>query len=200
MVEKSGIGPVIAISCKTVGKAFRNLTNRMEEAVGECTNLHMTYAALVIGYFSVLRGHRAGSDPELAADDIALRETGQPIDGVVRYHAALRNLQGRADLRDTISRYEAVALSLLETRGAEAGQLIGSYPPGDSPLRAERFFDTVYRRYDQRFVFSAPTFATRNLTPRVQWDPASPLFDAPGLVDGDRMPDLDYEPRVLPEG
>ena len=67
VVEKRGIGPVIAISCKTMGNAFRNLTNRMEEAVGECTNLHMTYTALVAGYFAVLRGHRAGSNPSLTA-------------------------------------------------------------------------------------------------------------------------------------
>ena len=39
VVEKPGIGPVIAISCKTTGKAFRNLTNRMEEAVGEVHKL-----------------------------------------------------------------------------------------------------------------------------------------------------------------
>ena len=121
VVEKPGIGPVIAISCKSTGNAFRNLTNRMEEAVGECTNLHMTYAALVIGYYSVLRAHRAGSDPDLAKNDVALREDGNPVDGIVRYHEAFRHLEGRADLRDTISKYEAVSLSLLETRGANVG-------------------------------------------------------------------------------
>jgi hypothetical protein len=55
VVTKPKIGPVLAISCKGATKAFRNLTNRMEETIGECTNLHMTYPALVIGYFVLLR-------------------------------------------------------------------------------------------------------------------------------------------------
>ena len=200
VVAKPGIGPVVAVSCKTVGNAFRNLTNRMEEAVGECTNLHMTYTALVVGYFSVLCGHRAGSDPSLGANDIAFRGDGRPVDGIERYHAALRNLQGRADLRDTISKYEVVGLSLIETRGSEAGQLIDTFPAADSPLRAERFFDTVYRRYDERFVFAAPKFVTRKLTPRLEWDSASPVFVADALVDRRDMPELDYSPRVLQRG
>lgn len=49
---KDGLGPVLAISCKGSIGAFRNLTNRMEEAVGECTNLHITYPAMVTGYLS----------------------------------------------------------------------------------------------------------------------------------------------------
>jgi hypothetical protein len=49
VVVKEGIGPVLAISCKGAIGAFRNLTNRMEEAVGDCTNLHITYPALVTG-------------------------------------------------------------------------------------------------------------------------------------------------------
>ena len=34
VVTKEGIGPVLAVSCKGAIGAFRNLTNRMEEAVG----------------------------------------------------------------------------------------------------------------------------------------------------------------------
>src|SRR5574340_1812849 len=40
VVTRNGIGPVIAVSMKGTVGAFRNLTNRMEEAVGDCTNLH----------------------------------------------------------------------------------------------------------------------------------------------------------------
>ena len=198
VVEKRGIGPVIAISCKTVGNAFRNLTNRMEEAVGECTNLHMTYTALVTGYFAVLRGHRAGSDPDLKPNDVALLADGRPVDGIDRYHEALRNLQGREDLRNTISKYEAIALSLVETTGPLAGRSIDTFPPSQSPLRAERFFETVYRRYDERFVFAAPTFVKRNLTPRVQWSSESTLFDAAAMADSGGIPELDYDLRLLP--
>jgi hypothetical protein len=57
VVVKNGLGPVMAISCKGAIGAFRNLTNRMEEAVGDCTNLHITYPAMVAGYLFVLRAH-----------------------------------------------------------------------------------------------------------------------------------------------
>lgn len=196
VVEKPGIGPVIAISCKSTGNAFRNLTNRMEEAVGECTNLHMTYAALVIGYFSVFRAHRRGSDPGLQDNDVALEQDGTPVDGIIRYHQAFCQLEGRTDLRDTISKYEAVALSLLETSGPKIGGLLDSFPHETSPLRVERFFDTIYKRYDERFVFAAPIFATRNVTPRVEWDEASPIFDRDLLAEHEEVPELDYEPRI----
>ena len=196
VVEKPGIGPVIAVSCKCTTGAFRNLTNRMEEAVGECTNLHMTYPALVMGYYSVLRGHRAGIDPDLADNDVAIRESGGPVDGIVRYHEALRQLEGRTDLRNAISKYEVVCLALLETSGPDTGGSITNYPPGDSPLRSERFFETIYRRYDERFVVAAPLFASRNVTPRIEWDAESPfLHEDPLTGDGGR-PGLNYHPRL----
>lgn len=58
VVAKQGIGPVIAVSMKGTLNAFRNLTNRMEEAVGDCTNLHIAYPALVYGFLQVLRANR----------------------------------------------------------------------------------------------------------------------------------------------
>ena len=58
VIVKNGLGPVMAVSCKGAIGAFRNLTNRMEEAVGDCTNLHITYPALVTGYLFVMRAHR----------------------------------------------------------------------------------------------------------------------------------------------
>ena len=196
VVQKPGVGPAIAISCKSTGNAFRNLTNRMEEAIGECTNLHMTYAALVVGYFSVLRAHRAGSDPDLEDNDVAIQEDGSAVDGIVRYHEGFRNLEGRADLRDTISKYEAVALSLLETKGPNTGRSVDSFPPKESPLRVERFLETIYRRYDERFVFAAPKLVTRKVTPRIEWDASSPLFDLDVQAELGEMPELDYEPRI----
>ena len=41
VINKDGLGPVLAVSCKGMTGAFRNLTNRMEETIGECTNLHI---------------------------------------------------------------------------------------------------------------------------------------------------------------
>ena len=55
VVTKNGIGPVIAVSMKGTLNAFRNLTNRMEEAVGDCTNLHISYPTLVYGFLHVMR-------------------------------------------------------------------------------------------------------------------------------------------------
>ncbi|WP_198963534.1 hypothetical protein [Sinorhizobium fredii] len=63
VVTREGIGPVLAVSCKV-----RNLTNRMEETIGECTNLHITYPALVLGYLVLLRANRM---IEAALDDAA---------------------------------------------------------------------------------------------------------------------------------
>lgn len=76
VVSIPGLGPVLAVSCKGVTKSFRNLTNRMEETIGECTNLHITYPAMVVGYYAVLRANRtlqdAATAPELdEADDAA---------------------------------------------------------------------------------------------------------------------------------
>src|SRR5262249_58646089 len=59
VVTKNGIGPVMAVSCKGMTGAFRNLTNRMEENIWGCTNLHITYPAMVFGYLFVIRANRA---------------------------------------------------------------------------------------------------------------------------------------------
>ena len=58
VVDRPGIGPVLAVSCKGTTGAFRNLTNRMEELIGDCTNLHISYPALVLGYLHLLRANR----------------------------------------------------------------------------------------------------------------------------------------------
>jgi hypothetical protein len=100
------------------------------------------------------------------------------------------------DLRDAITKYEAVAMALLETSGKDIGGLLDSFPPKESALRVERFFDTIYRRYDERFVFAAPVFATRNVTPRVEWDEKSPVFDKGLLAAHEEVPELDYGPRI----
>jgi len=88
VVDLDGIGPVVAVSCKGVTKSFRNLTNRMEETIGECTNLHITYPAMVIGYFAVLRANRTIQDvidapkveEEAARDEDAEPETPTSIE------------------------------------------------------------------------------------------------------------------------
>ena len=56
VVAKEGIGPLLAISVKGTSKAFRNLVNRTEEAIGDCANIHIMYPGLVYGFVHFLRG------------------------------------------------------------------------------------------------------------------------------------------------
>ncbi|WP_126177145.1 hypothetical protein [Tsuneonella rigui] len=207
VVTREGIGPVLAVSCKGVTGAFRNLTNRMEETIGECTNLHITYPALVLGYLVLLRANRLVEAPledaklvadvldaaaegtrTLAANDIAIEVGGEPVKSIIRFHNALRELVGRRGIREDVSRYEAIGFGLVEMEGPNRSGLFSSYPGEDSPLLLSGFFDTLYARYDERFVVSAPDLSA--VTRRLEWDPASPGLQ----VDG-----LDFVPRTAEE-
>ena len=55
-------------------------------------------------------------------------------------------------------------------------------------IKPLRFFGSLYRQYDERFVYAAPDL--KRLTARREWDPASAAFSAP------MMADLDYEARM----
>jgi hypothetical protein len=198
VVTREGIGPVVAVSCKGVTGAFRNLTNRMEETIGECTNLHITYPALVLGYLVLLRANRmvetalddaaeavaemvdaAEGAKTLAANDIAMTEGGEPVAGIVRFHNALRELVGRRGIRNDVSRYEAIGFGLVEMHGEHRSSLVGSFPAPESPLHLSGFFATLYARYDERFVVSAPDLS--RVTRRLEWAAASPGLTLPGL-------------------
>lgn len=205
VVTIDGIGPVMAISCKGMTGAFRNLTNRMEETIGECTNLHITYPAMVFGYLFVIRANREPKDSglasvetdsasrQLAANDIAVQRSGAPVEGVVRFHSALRELTGRRGIRNDVSRYEAVALALVESGGGHVGELFDGYPPQDSPLRIEDFFRMLYLRYEERYLLGAPDL--KSATRRLAWAVDSPLF-ATDRIESGKFPALDYSPRV----
>lgn len=205
VVTKEGIGPVLAVSCKGAIGAFRNLTNRMEEAVGDCTNLHIAYPPLVCGYLFVMRANRSvevgrdlGIDEhgsprdrlprQLAENDVALDGNGRPVESIRRFHAALRELAERRGIRNDVSSYEAIAFALASTEPERKGQIIDSFPGPGGALRFDRFFDSLYRQYDERFVYAAPDL--RKVTARKEWDDASPAFDT------GTMADLDYESRA----
>ena len=217
VVNKPTLGPVIAISCKGVTKSFRNLPNRMEETIGECTNLHITYPAMVIGYFALLRANRTEEDAketdnsqadadeenyegdgtaedvnamapslveaspsavvppgdlkeidDIKANDIAIRQDGEPAYGIIRFHDALREMTLRRGLRDEISRYEAMTMVLVEPK-RDPGSIASVFPDPDSPLHMDRFFETLYRRYYERFVYGASLLAKRGITPQIEW-------------------------------
>jgi hypothetical protein len=192
VVNKGTIGPVIAISCKGATKAFRNLTNRMEETVGDCTNLHITYPAMVTGYLVVMRANTLEDleSGRLERNDVALTAGGIPVEPINRFHNALAQLTGRRGIRNDISRYEAVALALVSCCDSNAGLVLPNYPPDDSPLRLESFFQDIYRRYDERFVYSAPDIQSR--TRRIEWSPTSEAFQQKNRRQ------MDYEARMKP--
>jgi hypothetical protein len=234
VVSIPGLGPVLAVSCKGVTKAFRNLTNRMEETIGECTNLHITYPAMVVGYFAILRANRtledAATAPELEPADDATAETpesasepdpdseadddqpdalfapepsaeaasdssnkkkgtkndlafdaeGYVVEGIVRFHAALSEMTGRRGIRDEISRYEAMTTVMIEPHGDDAGNVFAGFPASSSKLHVSGFFQTLYQRYEERFVIGAPLLSGK--TGRYVWDPASPALTSPAVT------------------
>lgn len=183
---KEGIGPVLAVSCKGMTGAVRNLTNRLEETIGECTNIHIAYPTLVFGYLFLIRANREGDQVDPA--DAVLHRDGRPVEGVRRFHQALSAMTGRLGLRDDASRYEAIAMALVEVASDGIGELTPDFPPDDSPIHFDQFFNTMYRRYDERYVVSAPSLAKR--TRRSEWVPDSPAFGAPPFRA------LDYELRI----
>ena len=186
VVTKAGIGPVLAVSCKGMTGAIRNLTNRLEETIGECTNIHIGYPTLVFGYLFMIRSNREGRG--VASTDVVVDDTGRPVEGVVRFHQALSTMTGRLGVRDDASRDEAIAMAMIEVSGRRNGELVADFPDRDSPIHFERFFDTLYRRYDERYVVSAPQLARR--TRRHEWSIESPALKA--AVFGN----LDYRART----
>ena len=186
VVTKEGIGPVLAISCKGITGAFRNLTNRLEETIGECTNIHIGYPMLVFGYLFVARANRL--EDGATANDMAFTSQGEPVEALVRFHAALAEMAGRLGVRNDMSKYEAVGMAMVDTRDGVAGALVERFPPADSRIAFGRFFETLYRRYDERYVVGAPQLAAR--TRRLAWSPDSPAFAVNAL------PALDYTFRM----
>ena len=195
-VAKPEIGPCVAVSIKGTLKSFRNLTNRMEEAIGDCANLHIAYPNLVYAFLHVLRANREGlrqpaeaaflkpdKDGKIKTPDVAIREDGSVAEGIKRYHDSLVGLAGRSGIRNDITRYESVALALIRP---EPPSVMETWPPVEGPLRFEEAFERVYREYDQRYVFAAPTLASR--TRRVAWRDDSPALQA--------LTGLDYQARI----
>jgi hypothetical protein len=198
VVSKPGIGPMIAISTKGTLNAFRNLTNRLEEAGGDCTNIHLTYPTLVYAYWGLLRGNRPGNvgprDPKelgplgntIRIQDIAINQQGEPTMMIKRYYHALAGLTGRFGIRNAVSKYEAVALTIVDVDAASFGQIFDQYPPKASALHWERLMEDIYRHYDERFVYQAPDLY--HVTGRRGWAEDSPAFQDSRAQE--------YEPRL----
>lgn len=181
VITKHGIGPCLAISVKGTLNAFRNLTNRMEEAAGDCTNIHISYPNLVYGFLHVIRANR--EEETERPNDVAVGVNGDVTIAISRYHDAIARLGGRRDVRNDVSRYEAICLALIDTSEGRRGSILESFPAMESRIHFERFFETLYRAYDSRYVYPAP--ALQRETGRLCWDPESPAFDVPNASEFD---------------
>jgi hypothetical protein len=181
VVTTRATGPCAAVSVKGSLNAFRNLTNRMEEAAGDCTNLHMSYPALVYGFLHVIRANREGSVEN--RNDVAIFDNGQVSEEIRRYHDAMSRLSNRSDIRNHASRYECVTLALVGTDGLSRGTVLPDFPSETSDLRFEGFFAKLFAAYDLRFVYAAP--ALKETTQRLAWAEDSPVLteaEAAGFV------------------
>lgn len=186
VVAAPKIGPVLAVSLKGTHNAYRNLTNRMEEAAGDCTNLHMSYPALVYGFWHVIRCNDARESPippapfsldedgKYKTNDVALNEDGELNEGITRYARALSRLSGRGDLRQGPSKYEACALTMVSVRNDRLGWPLEG--PSDllKTLDYTPFFQRLYELYDERFLYQAP--ALKATTTRSIWSSESPIL------------------------
>lgn len=171
VVSKPGIGPVVAVSVKGTLNAYRNLANRMEEAIGDSTNLHVMYPGLVYGFLHFLRANRESDGFDRR--DYALGINGEVSPMIRRYHEALSEMTGRRFVRNDFTRYEAVSLALVG-RGTDGPYaVLNEFPEAGSPLRWERFFPRIYEVYDLRFPLRAERIPGVR---RVMWDSGSPLF------------------------
>lgn len=162
-----GLGPAIGISAKSTGNAFRNLTNRMEEALGECTNVHLMYPGFVFGFLHLIRFSKSSEvgNPQ----DASFAEDDEPLALMKRYHEVLVALSGRHAITDSGMRYESVGLLVYQCRGQQAA-IWPSYPPPDSPVHFSRFFKRFYDLYDLRFGYPDPDGP--NI--RKEWQPQGP--------------------------
>lgn len=194
VVAKANVGPVVAVSVKGTTGAFRNLTNRMEEAIGDSTNLHIMYPGLVYGFIHLLRVNREG-EPNIASNDVSVNAAGQVVNSVKRYHDVLIGLSGRRLVRDDYTRYESVGFALVETAADRAGATFADFPPPESPLAPERFFSSLYQTYDLRFPYVGASLPSLR---RVAWAPDSPAIQDLGGTENAAAV-LGYTPRLIGE-
>ncbi len=148
-----GIGPALGISAKSTGNAFRNLTNRMEEALGECTNVHLMYPGFVFGFLHLIR-FRKESEVK-SSNDASFDENNDPLPAIRRYHEVLTALAGRHAITDPGMRYESVGLLVYRCSGEKA-EIWKDYPPKESPVHFSNFFQRLYDLYDLRYAYPDP--------------------------------------------
>lgn len=169
---KKGVGPVLAVSVKGTFGAYRNLVNRMEEAIGDSTNIHVMYPGLVYGFMSVMRANRESEG--YSANDMGIAADSTVSPQIQRYTAALHEMAGRKFVRNDYTLYEAVALALVENSDPVIGTVNPTFPPPESALRIESFFSRLFEVYDLRYPSRAEHMTAGR---RAEWLETSPLFE-----------------------
>lgn len=170
VVSKANVGPVIAVSLKGTGNAFRNLTNRMEEAVGDCTNIHLRYPSLVYGFFHVLKAVRQAGG--IKPNDVSIEPDGTAKPLILRYANALEQLTGRRLWRDDPSAYECTSLIMVDSNEPTLGSVLETRF-GTGPQSPARFMQTLLETYDTRYPYMADASMAMN---RIEWSQESPFF------------------------
>lgn len=170
-----GLGPALGISGKSTGNAFRNLTNRMEEALGECTNVHLMYPGFVFGFLHLIRFAKESEVGNV--QDASFDEHDSPLPAIQRYHDVMLALSGRNTITDAGMRYEAVGL--LVYRCTASGPVIWkSYPSAESPVHFSKFFQRLYDLYDLRFGYPDPDGPNIRKAWRPEFDGLAETIDA----------------------
>lgn len=155
-----GIGPALGISAKSTGNAFRNLTNRMEEALGDCANIHMMYPGFVFGFLHLLKHATVSA---VGPADASFDDHEKPLDRIKRYLDVLVSLSGRTTVTDPAMRYESVGLVVYEQHEGKV-QIVDDFPPRDSPVHYASFFQRLYTTYDLRYAYPDSSGKNRRKT------------------------------------
>lgn len=164
VVTDEEAGPVLGVSVKTTGKAFRNLTNRVEELVGDAANVHGWSPGFVYGFLHIIKKVRLSAVED--TNDASFADNGKPLDHTRRLHDVLKSLNGREEISEPADLYESTCLLVLEE--TDDGIVIDpDYPPSSSPIRFENFFDQMYAVYDHRYCY----LPARDHHCRMFWDP-----------------------------
>jgi hypothetical protein len=147
------VGPALGISTKSTSGAFRNLTNRMEEAPGECANIHMMYPGFVFGFLHLIRFARVSDG--VTVQNASFQPDNSPSKALERFHNVLSTLAGRSMITDPEFRYEAIAMLVYRCNG-QGAEIWPHYPPPTSPIHFSKFFPRLYELYDLRFSYPNP--------------------------------------------
>jgi len=149
-VRSAEAGPTLGISFKTTGNAFRNIPNRVEELLGDVTNIHLRYPAFTYGFCHIVKMVRESEAPR--PNDASFTNDEQPVASIKQFHELLTQLVGRTRVTDRPELYESVAFLVVECT-TDGPRVYPNYPPKYSPVHFSKFFERLYRIYDERYCY-----------------------------------------------